>query len=183
MQIATAQEEMARAHVRGAPGVFVSGVVWLTAGWLWASHGVVTGFYALFFSGMMIFPVSLLLSRTLFGAPKASRGNPLERLALESTLILFAGMLLAYCFMRVAPHLAFPTMAVCIGVRYFIFRSIFGDPIYWGLGGVLALVGALFALTSITFPINVALLVGAIEVAFSLILLLSGKQRTSTPGA
>lgn len=180
MQIATAQEEMARAHVRGAPGVLVSGLVWLIAGWQWSSQGVVAGFYVLFFGGMMIFPLSLLLSRTLFKAPKTPKGNPLERLALESTFVLFAGTLLAYCFMRVAPHLAFPAMAVCIGVRYFIFRTVYGNPLYWALGGGVALLGALFALTSITLPLNLALLVGALEVAFSLILLMSGNGKAST---
>ncbi len=167
MQFATAQQEMVTAHVRGAPGVFVSGLVWLIAGWLWASYGVVSGFYGLCVGGMLIFPGSLLISRVLLRAPKASPGNPLERLGLESTFILFAGILLAYCFLRVAPDLAFPAMAVAIGVRYFVFRTIYGNPVYWILGGCIATAGGLVALAHLTLPVNLALVVGAIEVSFS----------------
>ena len=180
MQIAAAQEEMAGAHVRGAPGVLVSGLVWLIAGWLWARYGVVNGFYGLFVGGILIYPASVLVSRTIFRAPKASPGNPLERLALESTFVLFGGTLLAYCFLRVAPELAFPAMAVTIGVRYLIFRTIYGDPIYWILGGAIAIIGGLVAMTVITLPVNLALVVGVIEVGCSAAILMLGKKARSS---
>jgi hypothetical protein len=184
MQFTTAQQEMVAAHVRGAPGVLVSGLVWLIAGWLWARYGVVDGFYALFIGGMLIFPGSLLISRVLFRAPKASPGNPLERLGLESTFILFAGILLAYCFLRVAPDLAFPAMAVAIGARYFVFRTIYGNPIFWVLGGAIAVVGGLVALAHLTLPVNLALVVGAIEVSFSVVIYLLGQfGRAGKPSA
>lgn len=179
MQIAAAQHEMATAHVRGAPGVFVSGMVWLVAGWFWARHGVADGFYALFLGGILIFPGSLLLSRLVFRAPKASAGNPLERLALESTAFLFAGLLLAFWFVRVAPELVFPAMAVTIGVRYLVFRTIYGNPVYWVLGGTLAVIGAGLAMAPVTLPVNLALIVGAIEVVLSLVILLTGKSAGS----
>ncbi|WP_339873080.1 hypothetical protein [uncultured Brevundimonas sp.] len=180
MQIATAQSDMARAHVHGAPGVFVSGVVWLIAGGLWDRQGVVSGFYALFVGGILIFPVSLLISRAVFRAPRAVPGNPLERLALESTFILFSGILLAYCFLRTAPELAFPAMAVSIGVRYLVFRTVYGSSVYWVLGGALAVIGTLTALAMITLPVNLALIVGAIEIVMSGAILLLGKSRRQT---
>ena len=183
MHIATAQEEMSSAHVHGAPGVFVSGVVWLVAGWLWTRHGVEKGFLGLFVGGILIFPVSLLLARLVFRAPRTSPGNPLETLALESTGILFGGIFLAYCFLRVAPELAFPAMAVAIGVRYLIFRSVYGNPVYWGLGGVIAMTGGLVAASSATLPVNLALIVGLIEVGFSIALLLHGSRTRHRSGA
>lgn len=176
MQIAAAQADMTRAHVHGAPGVLVSALAWLVAGWLWDRHGVASGFYGLFIGGIMIFPVSLLMSRFLFNAPRTSPGNPLERLALESTFILFSGILFAYCFLRVAPEIAFPAMAVSIGVRYLLFRTIYGNPVYWLLGGVLATIGGLTALKLITLPINLALIVGAIEVGLCVAVLAVGKS-------
>ena len=176
MQIAAAQSDMSRAHVHGAPGVFVSGAVWLIAGVLWDRQDVVAGFYALFVGGMLIFPVSLLISRAVFRAPRTTPGNPLERLALESTFILFLGILLAYCFLRAAPELAFPAMAVSIGVRYLIFRTVYGSPVWWVLGGALAIVGALTALAVVTLPVNLALIVGVIEVVMSGAILLLGKS-------
>lgn len=180
MQIADAQQDMATAHVRGAPGVFVSGLVWLIAGVLWERYGVATGFIALFVGGTLIFPGSLLVSRVFFKAPKALPGNPLERLALESTFILFAGIFLAYCFLRVASELAFPAMAISIGVRYLVFCTVYGNPTYWVLGGTLATLGGLVATQALTLPINLALVVGVIEVLLSGAILLLGT--TTEPG-
>lgn len=174
MQIAAAQQEMSTAHVRGAPGVLVSGLVWLTAAWLWQRHGVVNGFYGLFVGGILIFPASVPLSRLLFRAPGASKGNPLERLAIESTVVLLAGTLLAWCFLGAAPELAFPAMAVTIGARYFLFRTIYGNPIYWILGGAIVAIGGLVALERITLPVNLALIIGAIEVSLAMVIFLSG---------
>lgn len=171
---------MARAHVGGAPGVLVSGLVWLVAGGLWERYSLGTGFLALFVGGMLIFPASLVVSRVLFKAPKAAPGNPLERLALESTFILFAGIFLGYCFLRVAPELAFPAMAIAIGVRYLIFRTVYGSPAYWILGASIAAMGGLVAVGAITLPVNLALGVGAIEVGLSVVILLLGK--TVGPG-
>jgi hypothetical protein len=179
MQIDVAQREMTAAHVGGAPGVFVSGLVWLISGWIWNRYGVADGFYGLFVGGILIFPVSLLVSRIFFRAKKVPKGNPLERLALESTFILFSGILLAYCFLRVAPELAFPAMAVSIGVRYLIFRTIYGNPIYWGLGGSIATIGGLAAMAVVTLPMNIALIVGVIEVCFSVAIFLFGNAWSS----
>ncbi len=143
------------------------------------NQGVVAGFNGLFVGGILIFPVSLLISRLVFRAPKASPGNPLERLALESTFMLFAGILFAYCFLQVAPDLAFPAMAVAIGVRYFVFRSVYGSPVYWVLGGVLAAIGGLGLSGLVTLPVNLALVVGGIEIGFSLIIYLFGRSQPS----
>lgn len=174
MQIAAAQEDISKAYVRGAPGVFVSGLVWLVAGALWQIRDLETGFAALFVGGILIFPVSTLLCRFVFRAPAATGGNPLERLALESTFVLFAGIFLAWCFLQVAPELTFPAMAVMIGVRYFVFRTVYGNPVYWALGGILAAAGVLGAMNLVALPINLALLVGAIEVVLSLVIVRFG---------
>lgn len=179
MHIADAQQDMARAHVRGAPGVFVSGLVWLIAGVLWARSGVETGFLALFIGGILIFPASLLIARGVFRAPRATPGNPLERLALESTFILFAGIFLAWCFLRVAPALAFPAMAIAIGVRYLVFGTVYGDRTFWILGGALAIPGGLVAAQVLVLPINLAVVVGALEILFSGVLLGLGRTRAS----
>ena len=177
MQIAAAQQDLSNAYARGAPGVFVSGVVWLVAGTLWQTQSLATGFAALFIGGILIFPVSTLLCRVVLRTPKATPGNPLERLALESTFVLFAGIFLAWCFLQVAPELAFPAMAVAIGVRYFTFRTVYGSPVYWVLGAALAAVGVAAAVEVVALPINTALVIGAIEIVFALVVFPLGKGR------
>ncbi|MBN8807268.1 MAG: hypothetical protein J0I47_03375 [Sphingomonas sp.] len=176
MDIGSAQRDMARSYVGGAPGVFVSGAVWLVAGLVERSHGIRSAFIALFLGGMLIFPASVVISRVLFKAGKAFDGNPLERLASESTAILFAGILTGYALLQVAPAMVFSAVAVAIGARYFIFRSVYGEPVYWVLGGALALAAAIGMLHPTMLPVGVALLVGAIECAFSVILFLRWKK-------
>ncbi len=168
MDIAAAQREMRAAYRDGAPGIVVSGLVWLIAGAVWLRFGVATGFAALFVGGMVIFPASVALSRTVFRAPPASAANPLQRLGLETTFLLFAGILIAWLLLRVAPELTFPVMAITIGARYAVFRSVYGDARYWAFGGVVVALGAVAALGRL--PINVALAVGAVELAFAAIL-------------
>ena len=181
MQIATAQQDMATAYVRGAPGVFISGLVWLIAGILWDRAGIVTAFAALFVGGMLIFPASVLVSRLVFRSPPVTPGNPLQSLALESTFGLFGGLFLAYCFLVTAPEFAFPAMAICIGVRYLVFRTLYGLRTYWILGGMVAMAGVVSAMEVLTLPLNLALMVGAIEVILALVILLA--RKTPTPSA
>lgn len=177
MEFEVAQRELCRAYVGGAPGVFVSGIVWLVAGLIWLRSGVGPAFAALFVGGMLIVPVSLLLERSVFGAPKVSPGNPLERLGLESSFVLFAGILIGYALLRTAPALAFPALAVTIGARYFAFRTLYGEPFYWLLGAVIALAGIVSALELLPMPGNLALAVGVIEGIFAALLVARWRHR------
>ncbi len=171
MDIKDAQRDMTLAYVLGAPGIFVSGVVWLVAATVWWRLGLNTGFAALFVGGMAIMPGSVLLARLVFRAPKATPGNPLERLALESTFLLFAGLFIAWRLLTVAPDLAFPVVAIAIGARYFVFRTLYDDAVYWLLGGLLLLAGGLAALRPQLLPGNIAFAVAALELGFATVML------------
>lgn len=164
--LAASQRRLSADYTGGAPGVLVSGAVWLVAGLVAQRAGIATGFAALFFGGMLIQPLSVLVARGVFKAPKPSSPNPLERTAIESTVGLFAGLFIAWLLLKSAPWLVFPTVAVAIGARYFVFRTLYGDALYWALGATLlaiAAIGALgLALTGATVPI----VVGAAEVVF-----------------
>jgi hypothetical protein len=169
---------MRRAFVGGAPGVLVSGLVWLAAGLVWMRLDVETAFLALFFGGMAIFPLSLLLSRLLLRAPAAAKDNPLSRMAIESTFVLFAGIAVAFALLRIAPDLAIPAFAILMGARYFSFATIYGAMIYWVLGGVIALAGAAHLFGLAPALVNVALVVAGIEIVFAVVLFVlnAGKQ-------
>ncbi len=78
--LAAAQQDLARAYAGGAPGVLVSGIVWLIAGIVWQLHGTSAAFAALFVGGMAIHPLALLIERIVFNAPKPTIGKPLETL-------------------------------------------------------------------------------------------------------
>jgi hypothetical protein len=106
------------------------------------------------------------------------RGNPLDRLGLESTAMLFAGIFIAYALLRAAPALVFPVMAIAIGARYFVFRTIYDEPVYWLLGGLLAALG-IAAMLGLPIPGNIALVAGAVEVVFAIVLLARWRRRST----
>ena len=171
MEFKAAQSEMARAHVGGAPGVLASGIAWLAACIAWQQAGTGSGFTALFIGGLFIVPVALLISRLVFRAPPASPTNPLQRLGLEATFFLFAGLAIAYAALPIAPDLTIPAFAIVIGARYTSFNTIYDDKLYWLLGGLIAATGGLALFKFVTFPGNPALVVGAVELAMAGIIL------------
>lgn len=170
MDIAFAQKEMRTGYAGGAPGVLVSGLVWLVAGYVWASKGIAPAFLALFIGGMAIFPVSTLIARKMMGAPKIGEANPLNRLALESTFVLMAGILIGYVLLVKQPELAIPAVSLVMGARYFVFASVYGRMIFWPLAGVICAVGSLALLGLTVLPGNVAFHVGSVEILFGALL-------------
>ena len=161
---------MRNAYVGGAPGVLASGVVWVIAGLIWLRLDVPHAFTVLFFGGMLIVPVALFIARVILRAPKPLGENPLDRLGLESTLFLFAGLLIAYALLHLNPAAVFPVIVVTIGARYFTFRTIYGEAIYWVLGAALIAVGSSALLGFIAWPTNVAVVAGFVEVGFAALL-------------
>ena len=120
MDFRVAQRELGRAHVGGAPGLFLPAVVWLVAAYVSKRTGPNFALLALFTGGVLIVPGRLLLCVELFRAPGPSANNPLSRLG---------------------PETASPLWAVVIGARYAAFRSLYGEPLYWVLGAGIALAG------------------------------------------
>ena len=162
--LTAAQHDLSQAYAGGAPGVLVSGLVWLVAGAVWQLHGINAAFAALFFGGMAIHPLGVLIERIAFRAPKATIGKPLEMLAIEATIPLFVGVMIAWVLLVRAPDLAIPTFAAIVGARYFLFRTMYGDIAYWVLGAAI-LAAAGVAMFGIRLPLNLGFVVGIIELA------------------
>lgn len=168
--LAAAQQDLSQAYAGGAPGVFVSGLVWLIAGAIWQFHGTFAAFVALFIGGMAIHPLGSLIERIVFRGPKASIGKPLETLAIEATIPLFVGVLIAWVLLVRAPDLAIPVFAAIVGGRYLLFRTMYGEIAYWALGAAILLLAAP-ALFGIGLPLNLGFLIGIVElIAAALIL-------------
>lgn len=171
MNIATAQADFGRAYAGGAPGVLVSGLVWLAAGLVWQTMGLERAFLALLVGGIAIHPLASLLARYGLRCPPVDPANPMSRLALESAFALFAGMAIAFILLMREPELAIPAFAAIMGTRHFIFRTLFGTALFWILGGTIALLGSA-ALYGRVLPLgNLALHVAVIELLFAALLL------------
>ena len=169
MLVSHAQEDLRRAYVRGGPGIFISGVVWLAATVIQHKMGVTAGFATLFFGGMLIFPGAKLVSRVVFHRANESPSNPFGMTVLESTVAMIGGLFAAWLFVPSKPMLVFPLAAIAVGTHYFVFKTVYGDRWFWFLAGFITAIGfggvfvpPMRALT--------ALLVSILELAFGSVL-------------
>ena len=81
-ELLKAQADLRYSYLRGGPGAFVSGLVWLVAAAVAQARGVAIGFTVLFLGGMLIFPLWTLLVRAVFRRPSPSKDNPGPRMVI-----------------------------------------------------------------------------------------------------
>jgi hypothetical protein len=170
------QADLRRSYVGGGPGAVVSGVVWAVAAVVFSQSGLQAGFAALFFGGMVIFPVSMLVSRTLFARAGVMAGNPGGRIVVETLPMMFVGLFVAWLLMANRPDLVFPIAAMAVGAHYFNFRTAYGDVTYYILGGLMVAVGALAAMGLGLTSLHTIALIAAIEIAFGLYLTFANRK-------
>lgn len=161
----TSQAQMRHAHFDGAPGVLVSGVVWIMAAAACHYRGTASGMWVLLMGGACIHPLASVLTRVL-GRPGKATANPLNALAAASTVWLIACCAMAYGLYRWIPMLFFPAMLLSIGSRYMTFTTLFGRSLYWILGAVLVVAACLAVFFKLS-PMSAALLGGVPELVFA----------------
>lgn len=141
MVISDAQQDLRRAYVGGGPGVMISGLVWMVAAFIQDIRGVGPAFAALFFGGMLIFPITKLICRTIFRRDNESRSNPLGMTVLESTFAMIGGLFAAWLFLSSEPALVLPLAAIAVGTHYFVFKTAYGDRLFWLLAAAVTAIG------------------------------------------
>lgn len=180
MNIIKAQQDMKHAYYGGGPGMLVSGLVWLLAGLLAWQVSAMAGVLAFFIGGMFIFPLGMLFSKILKRPGKHAQDNPLSALALESTMLLFAGLFIAYVVMLVQMNWFFPVMLMVVGVRYLIFQTLYGMRAYWLIGAVMAFTGMFSIILNAPFVWG-ALIGSLIELIGATWLMVLAKQTKQQP--
>jgi hypothetical protein len=168
---------MRHAYYDGAPGILVSGLVWLTAAVVCHLLGIHKAVWTLLIGGALIHPIGLVVTKILGRSAKTSKANALNQLAMASTIWLILGCAMSYGLYLFMPILFFPAMMATIGCRYLIFASVFGKAIYWLLGAGL-IVAANLALFTQMPPAFAAGLGGLIEIAFALLVFSKGSKPT-----
>jgi hypothetical protein len=176
MDIIDHQRDMREAFAGGGPGVVASEPVWSTAGIVAA---LATFRLVFFFAGMALQPLAMIGSKALGRRGAAAQGNPLNALALENTVVLFAGLAIAYATARTNAGVFYPIMLLVIGARYFTFATIYGDRIFWVLGAMLAAIGGAAIALVVVAQSAAALAGGAVEIAFGLGVLLRDRSRSA----
>jgi hypothetical protein len=170
MRVDDAQRDLRRAYVGGGPGVFISGSIWVAAALVEKSWGIGPAFAMLFFAGMLIFPLSVLACRLLFRRERESADNPLGIVALESTIAMIGGLFAAWLFLPYRPDYVFPLAAIAVGTHYAVFKTVYGDWLFWLLGGLITAVGLLGIYRLVPIPGGPIVAVGAVELIFALFL-------------
>ncbi len=167
---------MRHAYHDGAPGILVSGLVWLTAALVCSQRGNNAAVWTLLVGGALIHPIGTLISKSLGRPAKTHTTNALNQLAMASTVWLILCCAMAYGLFLLNSALFFPAMMATIGSRYLILATVYGRPIYWILGGSLLVAAHLLFFAAAPSAVA-ALIGGVIEVLFAFRLF----SRASTP--
>lgn len=134
MDISRAQDDVRRAYLDGAPGMLVSGVLWLATAAIAQQGSVRRAMVVLFVGGLFIFPLSLLVTRALGGSASLPKGHPMTALAMQAAFIMPAGWPLVIAAGMAKPAWYFAGAALLVAVHYFPFITLYGMRLY----GVLA---------------------------------------------
>jgi hypothetical protein len=163
--ISSAQSNMQQGYAHGSLGVLVSGTVWLVSALVAHYVSDYAAIWTLFFGGMLIFPLGLLLCKILGIPGKHSKVNPLGNLAMEGTFYMLMCIPMALLLSQQDPAWFFQGMLLIIGGRYLTFTTLYGKKAYWVLGGLLGM--AAFVLFSFGMDSAVSALMGSIiEIGF-----------------
>lgn len=169
MKIIEAQKDMRQAYFNGATGAIVSGTLWIAAGLAALFSSQQTSILIFFFGGMLIFPLSLVVSKLLKRSGQHQNDNELAKLAIESTFLIFIGLFIAYAVYETHPTWFYGIMMLIIGGRYVLFQSLYGLRLYWLFGAVLIVAGVVCILTAQEFHSG-ALMGGVVEIVFAILL-------------
>ena len=176
--IEAAQADMRQGYLWGAPGVLVSGSVWLVAGVVASAVSAQAAVLTLLAGGALIFPISMLLTKLLGISGKHTAGNKLGTLAGEGTFWMLAGCAIAYGMSVLRIEWFFPTMLLVIGGRYLTFQTLYGLRTYWMLGALLGAAGFALAVV-LARPVVGAFTGAAIELVFAVVLFMQAKRGAS----
>ncbi len=173
--MAQAQHNMQKAYAGGALGALVSGSVWLVAAIVafWVSSQ--TAVWTLFFGGMLIHPLGMVVGKLAGFSGQHDKNNPLGQSAMEGTLFMLLCIPLALLLSLQNHAWFFQGMLLIIGGRYLTFATLYGNKTYWLLGGVLG--AAAFLLFFVKADAAISALSGStIEIGFGIILFLGFKR-------
>ena len=170
MKIHDSQAEARRAYNNGAIGVAVSGTIWLVSGIIAFIGEINYAMLALFFGGMLINPISTLIESKILKLPPVSKENSLIWIGLYTVPFILIGMYAGYLLAPKSPALFYGFTLMAIGARYLCFQLIYGMKLFVFLGFALLALGFNGAWFGILPAPYLALLGGAIEIAFAIII-------------
>lgn len=167
--IQDAQDDMRDGYHSGAPGVLASSLAWIAAAASVVLLSPQQAVWVLFFGGMFIFPVGVVIGKILGDRATHAKGNPLASLAAANTVWMLLCFPLAFAAQMLMIEWFFPAMLLIIGGRYLTFAVMYGMKAYWLLGFALAAVGLASGYTGVA-PIVSAATGAATELVFAIVI-------------
>ncbi|MEC9080995.1 MAG: hypothetical protein VYE44_04395 [Verrucomicrobiota bacterium] len=183
MELDVSQNELRHSYVRGGPGAIVSGLVWLAAGVTSQLSSIAYGFAVLFFAGMLIFPISKLVLKTVFSRTPESKSNPGGLIVMETVFPMIGGLFVAWLILPYRPDYVFPIASIAVGAHYFGFRTAYGDWTYWIFGTLLCLIGTFSILLKFPPANFVPFIFAFVEILFGIYFILSDYKHMKTEAA
>jgi hypothetical protein len=141
MNILEAQADARRVYANGAPGVAISGLVWIITGLVALGFDVQTAMITLFVGGMAINPLSDLASKLVLKRGKPDAGNQMIWLGLLTVPMILTGMFAGYLLSDSNPVWFFALTLMAVGARYLTFKTLYGLQYYVMLGLALLALG------------------------------------------
>ncbi len=170
-----AQNDMCKGYANGSIGVIVSGVTWLISAFIANQQSPNKAIWMLFFGGMFIYPISMLISKLIGHSGTHTKGNQLGNLAMEGTVWMIMCLPLAFGLSLQQTEWFFQAMLLIIGGRYLTFATIYGNKTYWLLGAILG--ASAYLLYNFKVQSFASLLTGSfIEISFGLFMFLSFRR-------
>ena len=142
MDVEAAQRDVRRVYRGGFSGPLVSALMWAAASAVYQWGSAAAAMAVLFVGGVLIFPLSSLVLKTMKGPAFLPKGHPSVALAMQSAFTVPLGLLVAIALGTLAPSLFLPASLIIVGAHYLTFISLYGMRVYGVLAGVLVGVGA-----------------------------------------
>ena len=137
--LSQAQTDMCKGYTNGSIGIIISGLIWLTSAIVCLQSAPKQGIWTLLIGGILIHPISVIVSKAIGRNGTHSQGNPLGNLAMEGTIFMLMCLPLAFLLSLQHSEWFFQAMLMIIGGRYLTFASIYGIRLYWILGAILGI--------------------------------------------
>ena len=138
MEVSQAQADVRRVYRAGFLGPLVSSVIWAAASAVFTWGSAAAGMAALFFGGMLIFPLGTLVMKLLGGPTALPKGHPSAALAMQCAFTVPLGLLVAIALGSYEPVLFFPAALIIVGAHYLLFISLYGTRLFAVLAGALS---------------------------------------------
>jgi hypothetical protein len=126
MEIAQAQKDVRETFLGGFAGQLVSAVLWAVSAAVCTWHSFLLGELVLLLGGFFIFPLTLLLLRSMGNPPGLPKGHPMNALGMQVAFTLPLTFPLVLAIATFHPAWFYPALMITLGAHYLPFIFMYG---------------------------------------------------------